>query len=92
MDSIVELLKTETVPIVGVLLAIIGILIRYFLLEKATWKQEIKEYRGQLLELQKSKDDKGQENVEDLKGILEKYYVVTTKFLERTRPNGDGKY
>jgi len=82
-----DLLNTSTITVVGLLLACCGLLVLHVRelnkkhdAEKEIWRQDIKDAHNKL-------DAEYQSSNTEIKVIIEKYYTLATKVLEKLNTN-----
>lgn len=82
-EVVKELLSTETITVIGLLLAVCGMLIWHIShlnkkhdKEKAELRQDIKDAHAKL-------DVEYNSSTSEIKSIIEKYYTLATKVLEK---------
>ena len=83
MEAIVQMLSIESVSIVGVLLTIIGYLVKDKKKVALTHKEEMTELKTELSNCHTKLEEEYKESSAEIKIIIEKYYTLSSQFLSK---------
>ena len=83
--ELLDVLSVESVSVIGILLVIIGYLVRQASAQKKEFNEEKKELKEEVKEAREKLEVEYNLGNNEMKSVIEKYYVLSTKVLDHLK-------